>query len=122
MRSINEIIRGLREDNDLTQIYVSRILKIAQQTYSNYETGAFEIPCRHIIALATFYNVTTDYLLGLSDFKAPAQILSKAASSQSSMGLLFTDIISLNTSDKKAVVDYVGLLMLREKSWGSSAV
>lgn len=60
-------IRDLREDNDLTQKQMADILKCSQQVYSNYELGQRDIPTDILIALARFYNVTTDYILGLSD-------------------------------------------------------
>ena len=60
-------IRDLREDNDLTQKQVAKVLNCSQQVYSNYELGQRDIPTDVLIALAKFYNVTTDYILGLSD-------------------------------------------------------
>ena len=64
-----ERIRELREDNDLKQKEVAEYLGTTQQVYSRYEKGENEMPIRHIIALAKFYNVTTDYILGVSDKK-----------------------------------------------------
>lgn len=67
MKEYNEIIRELREDNDLTQKQVAEYLKITQQVYSRYEKGINEMPIRHLIALCKFYNVSADYILGLSE-------------------------------------------------------
>ena len=64
-----ERIRELREDNDLKQKEVAEYLGTTQQVYSRYEKGENEMPIRHIVALAKFYNVTTDYILGVSDKK-----------------------------------------------------
>ena len=60
-------IRDLREDNDLTQREIAKILNCSQQVYSNYELGQRDIPTDILISLANYYNVTTDYILGLSD-------------------------------------------------------
>ena len=60
-------IRDLREDHDLTQTELSKILNCSQQVYSNYELGQRDIPTDILIKLAQFYQVTTDYILGLSD-------------------------------------------------------
>ena len=60
-------IRDLREDNDLTQKEMAQILHCSQQVYSNYELGQRDIPTAILIALAKYYNTTTDYILGLSD-------------------------------------------------------
>lgn len=63
MRNFTEIIRGLREDNDLTQADVAAYLGTSQTMYARYERGANEMPLRHLIALCTLYNVSADYLL-----------------------------------------------------------
>lgn len=64
-------IRDLREDNDLTQREVADYLKIKQNTYSQYETGSRQIPIDILVALATFYKTSIDYLLGITDCKIP---------------------------------------------------
>ena len=60
-------IRDLREDNNYTQKELSKILNCSQQVYSNYELGQRDIPTDILIKLAKFYNVSTDYILGISD-------------------------------------------------------
>lgn len=67
MKTYVERIRELREDRDLTQKEIAILLHTTQQVYSRYEKGITEIPIRHIITLATFYDVSTDYILGLTD-------------------------------------------------------
>ena len=64
MRSFLAKLRGLREDNDLTQTQVAKILGTSQTMYARYERGANEMPIRHLITLCKFYNVSADYLLG----------------------------------------------------------
>ena len=56
-------LRGLREDNDLTQKQVADVLGTSQTMYARYERGANELPIRHLITLCKFYNVSADYLL-----------------------------------------------------------
>lgn len=60
-------LKDLREDNDLTQEKVAKLLLITQQQYSLYEKGYRDIPTSALITLAKFYNVSTDYILGLTD-------------------------------------------------------
>lgn len=60
-------IRDLREDSDLTQKQISSMLNCSQQVYSNYELGQRDIPTEILIALSKYYNVSTDYILGLTD-------------------------------------------------------
>ncbi len=63
MRTFLEKLRGLREDNDLTQAQVARVLGTSQTMYARYERGANELPIRHLITLCRFYNVSADYFL-----------------------------------------------------------
>ena len=60
-----EILRGLREDRDLTQQEIADLLKIGRTMYRRYETGQTEIPVRHLKTLCKFYGVSSDYILDL---------------------------------------------------------
>lgn len=60
-------IRELREDNDLTQRQVAEYLHMTQPQYFRYEQGYRDIPTDILIALATLYHTTTDYILGRTD-------------------------------------------------------
>lgn len=60
-------IRDLREDSDKTQAEIATILGTSQTMYARYERGANELPIHHLLTLAKYYNVSTDYLLGLSE-------------------------------------------------------
>lgn len=60
-------IRALREDNDITQKKMAEYLHCSQQVYSNYELGQRDIPTDILIKLALFYDVSTDYILGLTE-------------------------------------------------------
>ena len=62
-------IKDLREDNDLLQKDIAGILGISQQYYSEYENGKRTITISHLITLAKYYDVSIDYLVGLSIFK-----------------------------------------------------
>ena len=60
-------IRDLREDSDITQKEMSKILNCSQQVYSNYELGQRDIPTDILIKLSVYYKVSVDYILGISD-------------------------------------------------------
>ena len=60
-------LRDLREDKDMTQEQVAKILGTAREQYNKYELGKQEIPFHHAITLAKHYNVSLDYLAGLTD-------------------------------------------------------
>ena len=58
-------LRNLREDNDLTQDTIAKLLGTSQTMYARYERGANELPIRHLITLCKYYNVSADDVLGL---------------------------------------------------------
>jgi len=62
-------IKDLREDHDMLQRDIARLLGISQQYYSEYEKGNRTIPIVHLITLAKFYGTSIDYMVGLSDEK-----------------------------------------------------
>lgn len=64
-------IRDLREDHDLTQAQVGAAIHVPQRTYAYYETGERMIPPPVLCALADFYQVSVDYLLGRTDRRQP---------------------------------------------------
>lgn len=64
---MNLRIKDMREDNDFTQKQISQLLLCDQSLYSKYERGEREIPLKIIVALADFYKVSVDYLIGRTD-------------------------------------------------------
>ncbi len=57
-------IRDLREDRDMNQTQIAKILGMSQTGYSKYETGENDIPTHILIKLARYYGTSIDYLLG----------------------------------------------------------
>ena len=66
-------IRDLREDKDLTQVQVAKILNCSQRAYSNYERGIVNMSTKTLVELARFHGTSVDYLLELTDEKRPYQ-------------------------------------------------
>ncbi len=64
-------IRDLRNDSDLNQTEVAKMLGMSQTGYSKYETGENDIPTEILIKLAAFYDTSVDYLLGLTYERTP---------------------------------------------------
>lgn len=62
-------IRDLREDSDLNQTQVAKMLGMSQTGYSKYETGENDLPTTVLIKLARFYGTSVDYILGETDKK-----------------------------------------------------
>ena len=69
-------LKALREDRDLTQIVVAEKLGVSQNTLSQYENGARQLPTELIGPICAYFGVTADYLLGLS--ASPAPVVSEA--------------------------------------------
>lgn len=59
-------LRYLREDHDITQDKLAKMLNMSQTGYGKYETGENEVPVHILIKLSTIYNVSIDYILGLT--------------------------------------------------------
>ncbi len=64
-------LKDLREDSDISQIQMAEFLHVKQNTYSQYENGKRQIPIETLVKIAIFYNVSVDYILGLTDVKTP---------------------------------------------------
>ena len=64
-------IRELREDRDLSQKHIAEYLQIHQTTYSSYELGKLGVTAEILMKLTEFYNVSADYILGITDIKTP---------------------------------------------------
>lgn len=62
-------LKDLREDNDLKQQEVAELLGTTQRQYSRWETGESEIPAHHLATLSIYYDVSVDFLMGLTNVK-----------------------------------------------------
>ena len=60
-------LKDLREDKDIYQKDVAKLLNISQQYYSEYENGKRPIPVEYLIKLAEFYNTSIDYIVGITN-------------------------------------------------------
>ena len=58
-----ENLRNIREDRDIKQKDIAKILNVSQNTYSQYETGVISLTAEVLVKLSEFYNVSIDYLL-----------------------------------------------------------
>ena len=62
-------LRDLREDKELLQKDIAQVLSTSQKQYSRWETGEQELPMHNFVKLAVFYNVSLDYIAGLTNSK-----------------------------------------------------
>lgn len=72
MKNYYDILKELREDNDLYQQDIANVLKIDKSYYGKYERGIIPLPLEHLKTLCNFYKVSADFILGISyDYKRP---------------------------------------------------
>jgi len=117
MKEYREIIRDLRVDRDLKQVTVAKALGIGQQHYSRYENGEHEIPIRILVALADFYDVSADYLLGRPTGVQGYDVLASKINAGTTVGEVVSDILNLDSANRDAVVDYVFMQKLKEEHY-----
>ena len=116
MKSVMELLYELRVDHDLTQAEVGAVLGISQQHYSKYETGEYELPLRHFISLANYYQVSADYLIGRHHNLELKEEEMVYLTDQYSCGNLLRGVMGLSTKGRQAVLEYVHFLQLKEQS------
>lgn len=110
MKELRERIRDLREDHDLKQKAVAAYLGISQQTYSNYERGRREIPTWAVVALAKYYKVSADYLLGMDTSYLGSTNLRNVYLENITMHDVVYDIQNLKKNERKDLIKYIRFL------------
>ncbi|MDE6388719.1 MAG: helix-turn-helix domain-containing protein [Lachnospiraceae bacterium] len=114
MKELRTLIKDLREDHDLKQKDVASYLSISQQTYSNYESGHREIPTWVVAALAKYYNVSSDYLLGTVVGYPGNMNLHKTYLDDITLLDVMLDIQKLKREDRQNLLKYLGYLLQSE--------
>jgi transcriptional regulator with XRE-family HTH domain len=71
MTSYTKRLRDIREDKDLSQTDIAKVLNTDQRVYSNYETGKRALPIDHLITLCKLYDLSADYILGFTKEPTP---------------------------------------------------
>lgn len=110
MKELCEKIRELREDRDIKQKTIADYLGVSQQTYSNYENGYREIPTWVVTALAKYYKVSTDYLLGAETGYLGSTNLKKLYLENITMHDVVYDIQQLKRNERRDLVKYIRYL------------
>lgn len=115
MKELRELIRDMREDRDLKQKTIASYLGISQQTYSNYENGHREIPTWAVVALAKYYKVSTDYLLGADTSYLGNTNLKSTYLDNITMHDVMYDIQKLKRDERKDLIKYIQYLKNADK-------
>lgn len=113
--SLCDRLKDLREYKNYKQAYVAEYLNISQQVYSRYESGKHELPVRYLEPLSKLYNVSTDYLLGLSVTKDDITTLSEQKYRSRMLKELLNDISSLDSESIVLLNAFVDFLITRQQ-------
>lgn len=114
MKPTNELLRDIRNDHDLTQKDVAKILGISQQHYSQYENGNYELPLRHLARLADYYHVSADYLLGRCALHAKEDLDLVHITADCTAAAFLERLLSLSPESRKSTVEYLDLQKLKQ--------
>ena len=112
-KSIHEILYELRINKGLNQTDIANILGIRQQTYSTYEKGGSDIPTRHLVTLANFYNVHADYILGNTADWDNSVELNVPFTPEYTLGEFLALCMSLKEKDRNTIYDFAMFLNRR---------
>ena len=116
MINTGERLRSLRETCKKTQKDISDILGTTQQIYSRYETNQTDLPLRHLITLADYYQVSADYILGRTIYHKEPPEMDKAFTKNVTYGEVNERISSFRTSTKNLLIHYINYLVSCENA------
>lgn len=108
-----EFLAELRKERGCLQKEVAAYLNMTVATISNYEKGVHTPDLDTLIKLADFFNVSTDYLLQRTKYKAGIDSLNKELSADYTLGDLLNTTLELDHHNMNALLDYYELLTLR---------
>lgn len=103
MAHLGELIAKLRQDRGLTQKELGDILCVSSGTISNYENGVHLPDVDKVIALANYFHVTTDYLLGRTSSNLPVELLQQAITNEKTLGDVMASFAKLPASRQVAL-------------------
>ena len=110
-----EIIRNLRENHEYKQETIAKYLGVVQQTYSNYEKGHTSLPLDYLVKLTKFYNVSADFLLGLTTFQKPSSEMEKIYAQGKTLGEIASALVTLSADKRKMLLDFLEYLLAKQK-------
>lgn len=108
-----KLLAILRKEKGVLQKEVANYLNVTVATVSNYEKGVHAPDLNTLIMLADFFDVSTDYLLQRTDYKASINTLNRQLSADYTVGDLMNTFVELDQRSMQALLDYYELLMLR---------
>lgn len=110
---LGKLLATLRKEKGVLQKEVATYLNVTVATVSNYEKGVHAPDLDTLILLADFFDVSTDYLLQRTDYKASIDTLNQPLSADYTVSDLMNTLVELDQRSMQALLDYYELLMLR---------
>lgn len=110
---LGKLLAKLRKEKGILQKEVADYLNVTVATISNYEKGIHAPDLNTLIRLADFFDVSTDFLLQRTDYRAKIDTLNYSLSSNYTVGDLMNTVIALDTRSVQQLLDYYDLLVMR---------
>lgn len=110
MRDVGKTIAQLRTEKGLLQKDLSVILSVSPSSISNYENGQYWPDLKAICELADYFQVTTDYLLGRTEYRCSPEILDKYITTDYTVNNIVNTLLTLDSASVDAAVKYVNYL------------
>lgn len=110
MAELGRRLTKLREEKGLTQKKLAKLLNMSNGTISNYENNVHSPDPNTLCRLADFYGVTTDYLLGRTNYRYPPDILKEYITTDYTVQNIVNTLLVLDPLSRSAVIKYVNYL------------
>lgn len=110
MRELGARLAALREEKGLTQKKLASLLNMSGGTISNYENGVHSPDPSTLCRLADFYSVTTDYLLGRTNYRYAPNVLKEYVATDYTIQDMVNTLLSFDTASRDAVIKFVKYL------------
>ncbi len=110
---LGELLASLRKEKNILQKEVAAYLNVTVATISNYEKGVHSPDYETLVKLADFFDVSTDYLLQRTDYRASITLLNKPLVRDFTVSDLLNTVMTLDQQNLKSLLDYYELLTLR---------
>lgn len=116
MREVGETLANLRKEKGLGQKQMAALLNMSVGTISNYENSVHSPDLLTLCRLAQFFDVTTDYLLGRTEYRCPPEVLDRYIATDYTVQDIVNTLLSLDSASRISVINFVNYM----KSAGDS--
>ena len=110
MNEVGQILTELRKEKNLGQKELAALLNMSISTISNYENNVHSPDLATLSKLATFFQVTTDYLLGRTGYRCSPETLDKYVTSDYTVNSIVNTLLSLDSASRSSAISYVNYL------------